>query len=112
VHEDGAILLLDKTCNTTVVEHGAHPEPWHSEGCVLNILNIASVHLNLLVIFVVKNLGTGIILSKDVSRGLLFSSEDEVSLLIYFLVKSVVLELELTIKLFVLIINLSLLILY
>jgi len=97
MHEDGPILLLDKASNAAMVEHGAHPEPWNSEGRVLDILNIASIHLNLLVILVVEDLGAGVILSEEVSRGLLLSGKDEVSLLIYLLVESVVLELELSV---------------
>jgi hypothetical protein len=41
VHKDRAILLLNKSSNTAMVKHSPHPETWHAEGTVLDILHIA-----------------------------------------------------------------------
>lgn len=111
VHEDGAILLLDQAGDAAMVEHGAHPEPWDTEGGVLDVLDIAGGDLDLLVVLVVEELSAGLILSEDLSRGLLLTGEELVSLLVDLLVKAVILELELTVDLLVLLINLALLVL-
>lgn len=111
VSEEGSILLLDQACNTTVVKHGAHPEPWNTKRCVLNVLNITAGNLNLLEVLVVKELGAGFILGNEVSRGLLLTNEDSLALLVNLLIKSVVLELKLTVEFLILIIDCSLIIL-
>lgn len=111
MHEDGAILLLDQAGDATMVEHGAHPEPWDTEGGVLDVLDITGGDLNLLVVFVVEELSAGLILSEDISRGLLLTGEELVSLLIDLLVQAVILKLELTVDLLVLLIDLAFLVL-
>ena len=73
MHENRSVFLLNKASNATVVEHGTHPEPWNTEGSVLDVLDIAGVDLNFLVVFVVEELGAGLVLSEEVSGGLLLS---------------------------------------
>jgi hypothetical protein len=91
VHQDWAVLLLDQAGDAPVVEHGAHPEPWHPEGRVLNVLYVASIDLNLGIILVIEELRAGLILSQEVGRGLLLSGKHQGALLVDLLVKAVVL---------------------
>ncbi len=111
MHENRSVFLLNQASDATVVEHGTHPEPWNTEGSVLDVLDIAGVDLNFLVVFVVEELGAGLVLSEEVSGGLLLSREDVGSLLINLLVQAVILELQLTVELLILIIDLALLVL-
>jgi hypothetical protein len=66
IHEDWAILLLDETSDASVVNHGAHPEAWDTSGTVLDVLNIASIDLELLVILIIKFLCAGLVCLEDV----------------------------------------------
>lgn len=112
VHQDRPVLLLDESGDAAVVQHGAHPEPGHSKGSVLDVFHVAGTDLNFLVILVVKNLSAGVILGDEISGGLLLTCKDEVTLLVDLFVKSVELELEFTIYLLILLIDKSLSVLY
>jgi len=94
VHEDGSILLLDEAGDASMVEHGTHPEPWNSQWCVLNLLNIACGCLNFFVVLIIKLLCSSLIGCEEVCRWDLLSLEDQLALYIDLLVKFVVLELE------------------
>ena len=86
VHENRAILLLDESCDTTMVEHCAHPESWDTEWGVLDVLHVASVNLKLLIFLIVEFLCSVVKLLDEFIRGCLRSNENETSLLVHFLV--------------------------
>ena len=88
-----------------MVEHGAHPEPGNTERSVLDVLHVASRHLDLFVVLIIEFLGTSLKLLDQLIRGCLLSSEDKMPLLVDLLVKLVILELELAIELLILLVD-------
>jgi len=111
VHENGAVFLLNESGDAGVVDHGAHPEAWDSGGTILDLLHIAAVHLELLVVFVVEFLRAGLVNLENVLGGDLLTGENLLTLLEDSLVEFVVLELKGTVESLLLFIDLSLLIL-
>jgi hypothetical protein len=53
VHENGSVLLLNKSADTRVVDHSSEPEAWYSERAVLDFFHITRVSFNFLVIFII-----------------------------------------------------------
>jgi hypothetical protein len=84
VHEDGTILLLNESRDTTVVDHGSHPEAWDAIRAVLDILDIASLHFQVLVVFIIKFLSASGIGSKSFLLGSLGSRQELLTLLVNF----------------------------
>ena len=104
VHEDGAVLLLDEAVDALVVEHGPHPEARDAQRCVLDILDVAGVDLDLLVVLIVEFLCASIVLLDKVFCGSLLSEQQQTALLIDLFVKLVVLDLQLSVQSFLLIV--------
>jgi hypothetical protein len=111
MQQNWTILLLNEASNTAMVEHGTHPESWHTKRAVLDLFHIAGYRLQLLVVFVIKFLGTSLInLEQLLLRGL-GTSEDLIALSIDLFVEFVILELKCTVESLLFLIKLTLLIL-
>ena len=80
-----------------MIDHGTDPEPWYSKRGVLNVLNIACIDFNLLIVLVIEHLSACFeFLNVLILRSLL-SVEELLALHVDFLVEGVVLELEFTV---------------
>jgi hypothetical protein len=111
VQQNRTIFLLNEASDTPMVEHCTHPESWHTKRAVLDLLHIAGYRFQLLVVFVIKFLGTSLIhLEQLLLRGL-GTSEDLIALSINLFVEFVILELECTVESLLFLIKLTLLIL-
>ena len=111
VHQNGAILFLYKSGDAGMVEHGAHPEAWHSEGAVLDFLHVAGDVLELLEVLVVELLRTRLIGLDQLVLGGLGTREDLATLRVDLLVEFVVLELEGTVQSLLFVVDLALVVL-
>lgn len=92
MHKDGSILLLNEARDTAMVEHRAEPEAWDTCGAVLDVLNIAGLHFELLEVLIIEFLSSGVELSKSFLSGKLCSCQNLLSLFVYFAVQSIVFE--------------------
>lgn len=81
-----------------MIEHCAHPEAWDTEWAILDFLDVARDGLQLLEVFVIEFLSTGLIDLKELLLWCLSTCEDFVSLYVDLLVEFVILELKSTVK--------------
>jgi hypothetical protein len=91
-----------------MIKHSSHPEPWDTEGAILNFLDITRDRLKLLEVLIIKLLSTGLIDLDELLLWCLSTSEDLITLLVHFLVEGIVFEFESTVKCLFFLINFAL----
>ncbi len=81
-----------------MIKHSSHPEPWDTEGTILNFLDITRDRLKFLEVLIIELLSTCLIDIEELLLRGLCTCENLIALHVNFLVEGIVFEFESTVK--------------